>query len=141
MVSNLRFADDIDLITSCEDARKYGMEISGEKSKVMVTAREEVQLNEPITASNQELKQVNCFKYLGSQIKYNLQSALVKLDLIWKNSNFTLKTKLRSMKANVLVKMTYGCELWGLNAQSEKRINAFKMKCYRKNFAHSLYCS
>ena len=50
------------------------MEISGEKSKVMVTARKEVQLNEPITVSNQELKQVNCFKYLGSQIKYNLQS-------------------------------------------------------------------
>ena len=126
-------------------ARKYGMEISGEKSKLMVTAREEVQLNEPITVSNQELKQVNCFKYLGSQIKYNLQSltevksrigiatsTLVKLDSIWKNSNITLKTKIRFMKAIVLATMTYGCESWTLNAQSEKRINAFEMKCYRK---------
>ena len=45
IVSNLRLADDIDLIASCEDqlrelterldttARKYGMEISGEKVK------------------------------------------------------------------------------------------------------------
>ena len=83
IVSNLRFANDIDLIASCEDelrdlterldttARKYGMEINGEKSKVMVTARKEVELNEPITVSNQELKQVNCFKYLGSQINSN----------------------------------------------------------------------
>ena len=157
IVSNLRFADDIDLIASCEDelrelterldttARKYGMEISGEKSQVMMTARKEVQLNEPITVSNQELKQVNCFKYFGSQIKYNLRSlteirsrigiatsTLVKLDSIWKNSNITLKTKLRFMKASVLATMTYGCELWTLNAQSEKRINAFEMKCYRK---------
>ena len=36
------------------------------------------------------------------------------------------------MKAIVLATMTYGCELWTLNAQSEKRINAFEMKCYRK---------
>ena len=111
----------------------------------MVTARKEVQLNEPITVSNQELKQVSCFKYLGSQITYNLQSlteirsrigiatsTLVKLDSIWKNNNITLKTKLRFMKAIVLATMTYGCESWTLNAQSEKRINAFEMKCYRK---------
>ena len=73
---------------------------------MVVTAREEVQLNEPITVSNQELIQVNCFKYLGSQIKHNLQSlteiksrigiatsTLAKLDSIWKNSSITLKTK------------------------------------------------
>ena len=126
-------------------ARKYGMEISGEKSKLMVTARKEVQLNEPITVSNQELKQVNCFNYLGSQIKYNLQSlteikrrigiatsTLVRLSSIWKNSNITLKTKIRFMKAIVLATMTYGCESWTLNAQSEKRINAFEKKCYRR---------
>ena len=28
--------------------------------------------------------------------------------------------------------MVNGCESWTLNAQSEKRINAFEMKCYRK---------
>ena len=82
------------------------MEISGEKSKVMVTAREEVQLNEPITVSNQELEQVNCFKYLGSQIKYNLPSlteiksrigtatsALAKLDKNWKKITLNSKQK------------------------------------------------
>ena len=36
------------------------------------------------------------------------------------------------MKAIVLATMTYGCESWALNAQSEKRINAFEMKCCRK---------
>ncbi|XP_063598641.1 uncharacterized protein LOC134775115 [Penaeus indicus] len=125
--------------------RKYGMEISSEKNKVMVTAKEEVQLNEPITVSNQELEQVSCFKYFGSQISYNLQSqieiksriaiataALVKLDTIWKNSGITVKTKTRCMKAIVLATMTYGCESWTLNAESEKRINAFEMKFYRK---------
>ena len=123
------------MIASCQDelrelnerldttARKYGMEMSGEKSKVMVTAREKMHLNEPITVSSQELEQVNCFKYLGSQIRYNLQSlteiiscigiatpTLVKLDSIWKNSNITLETKIRFMKAIVLATMTYGFE-------------------------------
>ena len=37
------------------------------------------------------------------------------------------------MKAIVLATMTYGCESWTLNAQSEKRINAFEMKYYRKS--------
>ena len=36
------------------------------------------------------------------------------------------------MKAIILETMTYSCEFWTLNAQSEKRINAFEMKCYHK---------
>ena len=42
------------------------------------------------------------------------------------------QNKIRFMKAIVLSTTTYGSESWTLNAQSEKRINAFEMKCYRK---------
>ena len=42
------------------------------------------------------------------------------------------------MKAIALATMTYGCESSTLNAHSEKRINAFEMKCYRK-ILHILY--
>ena len=36
------------------------------------------------------------------------------------------------MKAVVFATMTYGCESWTLNAESEKRIDAFEIKCYQK---------
>jgi len=157
MVSNLRFADDIDLIAATEDelrdltqrldntSTKYGMEISAEKSKILITAKEDLKLKQPITVVNQALEQVDTFKYLGSQISNDLYSlsdvksrigiatsAMTKLNTIWKNKSISIKTKLRFMRAIVISTMTYGCESWTLNAESEKRLNAFEMKCYRK---------
>ena len=41
---------------------------------LMITAKEDMELDDQITVLNQILEQVHCFKYLGSQINYNLQS-------------------------------------------------------------------
>ena len=77
-ISNLQFADDIDLIAGTEEelqeltttlerrARAYGMEISAEKSKIMVNSR-----IPPITAilmNGERLEEVKSFKYIGSII-------------------------------------------------------------------------
>ena len=37
------------------------------------------------------------------------------------------------MGAIVISTMTYECESWTLDAESERRMNAFEMKCYRKS--------
>ena len=81
-ITNLRFADDIDLLAETEEdlqeltnrleetSRNYGMEISIEKSKVMIAGKKDdivgKQLN--ITVDGKGLEQVERFTYLGAII-------------------------------------------------------------------------
>ena len=77
-ISNLRFADDIDLmagsrkelgeLTELVDTTSaaYGMEVSTEKSKIMAIATEKTQPE--IKVRGKTLEQVESFKYLGTQI-------------------------------------------------------------------------
>jgi len=80
-VCNLRFADDIDLMAGSNqelqeltyslvhNAGKFGMEVSSEKSKVMVNSVNAATCN--ITMNNQTLEEVDKFKYLGATISKN----------------------------------------------------------------------
>ena len=77
-ISNLRFAYDIDLIGRTKEelqelittlerrARAYGMEISAEKSKIMVNRR--IAPISTILINGERLEEVKPFKYLGSVI-------------------------------------------------------------------------
>ena len=76
-ISNLRFPYDIDLIGRTEEelqelttlerrARDYGMEISAEKSKIMVKGR--ITPISIILMNGERLEEVKSFKYLGSII-------------------------------------------------------------------------
>ena len=137
-VTNLRFADDIDLIagsraeladlTSRLDitARCYGMEISNEKSKVMVTSkqRDDGNLdNEEVKVDGNTLEGVARFLYLGStlnadvtsdnEIKKQLAIAtdqLAKLNRIWSANNISLPIKTNLMKSLITSIALYGCE-------------------------------
>ena len=74
---NLRFADDIDLLGSSEEelqqltrrleetAAEYGMEISSEKSKILVNSIKP-RPSTNIQMNGQTLEEVEQFKYLGS---------------------------------------------------------------------------
>ena len=74
---NLRFADDIDLLagsnkelqdltdTLADRAGSYGMDISTEKSKVMINTSDARSGN---IMPKQQLEEVNSFKYLGAII-------------------------------------------------------------------------
>ena len=77
-ISNLRFADDIDLIAGTEEelqeltttlkrrAHAYGMEISAEKSKIMVNSR--IAPRSTILMNGESLEEVKSVKYFGSII-------------------------------------------------------------------------
>ena len=73
---NLRFADDIHLLGSSEEklqqlrrleetAAEYGMEISSEKSKILVNSIKP-RPSTNIQMNGQTLEEVDQFKYLGS---------------------------------------------------------------------------
>ena len=107
-INNLRFADDIDLMggsnTELQDltsrlsnaAAAYGMEISTEKSKVLVNSTSNTTAK--IYMNGQQLEEVDAFKYLGAtltkdgrsttEIKTRLAmatSAMAKLKKLWES--------------------------------------------------------
>ena len=153
-ICNLRFADDIDLMGDSEEslqdltgrleraASGYGMEISAEKSKILINGSNTV---DSITMYGETLEQVTSFKYLGSMITSDgtsdrevqsrinaATSCMARLKSIWKSKDITVKTKIRLYKALVLSILTYGCESWTLRVDQERRIHAFDMKSLRR---------
>ena len=124
-------------------AREYGMEISSEKSKVMVNSGDNTTVQ--INMNGQQLEEVMAFKYLGDtlikdgrstvEIKIRLAIAtasMAKLNKIWSSKDVSFSTKIKLYKTLVLSTLLYGCESWTLTADSTKRIQAFENKCYRR---------
>jgi hypothetical protein len=153
---NLRFADDIDLLGSSEEelqqltrrleetAAEYGMEISSEKSKILVNSTKP-RPSTNIQMNGQTLEEVDQFKYLGStqtkdgtsvkEVKIRLaqaHSAMARLAILWKNKAISFPTKIVLYRSLVLSVLLYGCESWTLTADLERRIQAFENKCFRR---------
>ena len=155
-ISNLRFADDIDLIAGntqelqaltdklSNNASKYGMEISiGKKIKVMINSNENQHAD--IYLYGCKLEEVEKFKYLGATLTKNgicdqevrirltqATSAMVRLTTIWKSTHIRFKLKYNIYRSLILSILTYGCESWTLNANITNKILAFENKSHRK---------
>ena len=151
---NLRFADDIDLMGGTngelqdltnklvDRAGAYGMEVSTEKSKVMVNSTNTISAN--ITMNGETLEEVSSFKYLGAtlykdgtctgEIRIRIAqatAAMARLNRIWKSS-ISFNTKYRLYRSLVVSILLYGCEAWTILAETEKKVQAFENKCLRK---------
>ena len=153
-ISNLRFADDIDVIAGSEEelrnllermhnsASAFGMEISGEKPELMTNNINGISNN--ITIGSETLEEVNSFKYLGSIISdegskkeilsriAQTTAAMVKLKPIWNDRQIRFCTKIRLMRSLAMSIFLYACETWTLTAELQRRISALEMRCYRK---------
>ena len=127
---------------NCKEA--YGMEVSLEKSKIMVNKFSNSHSNS-ITMNGETLETVDKFKYLGATLTKDeksekeiqiilatANSALVNLNTIWKSISFLLRSNIHVYKSLILSILLYGCETWILNETLEKRINAFESKSYRR---------
>ena len=151
---NLRFADDIDLIAGSNQelqdltdrltsrATAHGMEVSSEKSKVLVNTTDK---KANIVMNGENLEEVDNFKYLGAtitkdgrsttEVKTRLAmatSSMARLFRIWKSKEISFSSKFKLYKSLVLSIALYGCESWTLSAELEKRIQTFEMKCLRR---------
>ena len=157
-IKNLRFADGIDLIAGSmkelaehterldKSASAFEMEISAEKSKIMVTpATNDNNTNILITVDGSKLQSVKTFKYRGSnvaedgtavrEVKIKLAIAtqhLSKLKKIWSSKNISTKTKMSLVRWVVNSIALYCCESWTLTPNLEKRIAAFEMRCFHR---------
>ena len=68
------------------------------------------------------------------------RKVITNLDSIFKSRNITLPTKVRLVKAMVCPVVMYGCESWTVKKAERRRIDAFKLWCWRR-LARVLDCS
>ena len=154
IIKDLRFADDVDLLSEREDhlqnqltevyrtGEAFGMHINKEKTKVMVMGKTD---RACIHIEGENLECVDQFVYLGSLISRDNDcskeirrrigiagSALASLRKTWKSKNIDIKTKMRILDACVMSTLTYACESWTLKAEDRRKLNAFEMNCYRR---------
>ena len=154
-LSNLRFADDIDLMGGSnkelqelttrltQRSGAYGMEVSSEKSKVMKNSSNTTPVQ--IFMNGQELEEVSTFKYLGATLSKDSKSTkeiktriaiaistMAKLDKIWKSKEIRFPTKMKLYRALVLSTLLYGCESWTMSAETTKKVKTFETKSFRR---------
>ena len=153
-ITNLRFADDIDGLAGREEeladlverldktSTAFGMQINAEKTKLMTNNTNGFSTD--IRVNGEKLDCVNRFKYLGAIIAdegskpeilariAQANAALAKLKTIWNVRNIALSSKIRLMRSLVMSIVLYACESWTLTADTERRIQAMEMKCFRK---------
>ena len=131
-INNLRYADDITLMTESkeelksllmkvkEESEKGGLKLNIQKTNIMASC--------PITSwkiDGETMETVTDFIFLGSkitadgdcrhEIKRHLllgRKVMTNLDSIFKSKDITLPTKVCLVKAMVLPVIMYGCESW-----------------------------
>ena len=57
---------------------------------------------------------------------------MTKLDSILKSRDITLPTKAHLVKAMVFPVVMYGCESWTIKKAEHRRIDGFKLWCWRR---------
>ena len=57
---------------------------------------------------------------------------MTNLDGIFKSRDITLPTKVRLVKAMVFPVVMYGCESWTIKKAEHRRLDAFKLWCWRR---------
>ena len=155
--NNIRYADDTALIATSQvnlqrlvdrvvvESTAYDMEVNVKKTECMVMTKKESVPECRITIKGEMVKQVNNFKYLGSNITSDercvtevkcrivqAKRAFAEPDNIIKNKKMTIRARMRVLKCYVHSILQYGCEAWTLNAELRRAINAFEMWCLRK---------
>ena len=107
--------------------------------------RKNAKSNNPITASNKPLDDVQEFIYLGSKMTTDgdcnqeintriskANQAFAMLRPIWRSSALSNQTKIRLFKSNVLSVLLYGSECWKTTVAIEKKLEVFQNKCLRR---------
>ncbi|KAL1447695.1 hypothetical protein WDU94_012218 [Cyamophila willieti] len=151
----LRFADDIAVLapdeinlkrsleTMHEVFEKYKMKINMKKTEILVCSKEKEEVN--IHVNNELIKQIETFKYLGSNITEDAKStcdikqriAMAKIAFNKKktllcSNNISINIRKQLIKTLVWSVALYGSEAWTISERDKKRVEAFEMWCWRR---------
>ncbi|XP_071644241.1 uncharacterized protein [Temnothorax longispinosus] len=123
---------------------QWGLCVNTKKTEYMVVnsvARFSIHITEA-----QEVGQVDAFKYLGTVITKderigatNIKSRIEQsrkvlgcLNSVWWDKNISARAKKHIGRSMVEAVLCYGCEVWSLNADTRRRINAVEMDYLRR---------
>lgn len=155
-ISVCAFADDVvlmagseselkkNLMTWEEELIKNGMKMNMQKTKVMVVAKEDQEVN--ITINGTKIEQVHNYTYLGTIIEdtgkqeANINERIDKSNKLYFTINKTFinkkeinqKTKLKIYKTIFRPILTYASESWVLDTRTKSRLEAVEMKYLRR---------
>ena len=59
-------------------------------------------------------------------------ATLTRLKPVWNDQSISVSSKIQLMRSLVTSIFLYACESWILTAEFQRRIQAMKIKCYRK---------
>ena len=59
-------------------------------------------------------------------------AVLIRLKPVWNDRSISLSSKIRLMRSLTASKILYACESWTPTAKLQRRIQAMKMRCYRR---------
>ena len=120
-----------------EESEKFGLKLNIQKTKITASG--------PITSWQIDGEIVTDFIFLGSKItadgdcnhemKRRLllgRKVLTILDSILESRDTTLSTKVYLVKAMVFPVVMYSCESWTIKKAERRRIDAFKLCCWRR---------
>ena len=123
-----------------EESEKVGLKLNFQKTKIMGSG--------PITSweiDGETVETLSDFILGGSkitadgdcshEIKRRLlleRKIMTNLDSIFKSRDITLPTKVCLIKAMVFPVVMYGCESWTVKKAERRRIDAFKLWCWRR---------
>ena len=123
-----------------EESEKVDLKLNIQKTKIMASG--------PITLwqiDGETVGTVSDFIFLGSkttadgdcshEIKRRLligRKVMTNLDSILKSRDPTLSAKVCLVKAIVFPVVMYGCESWTIKKAERRRIDAFKLWCWRR---------
>ncbi|MEB2589631.1 reverse transcriptase domain-containing protein, partial [Bacillus cereus] len=156
----LAYADDVDLLGDdvntiknnakifFKTAKEIGLEVNKEKTKYMLTGRNQVLgNNQNLIIDNNSFEPVSKFKYLGviltneNYIKEEIKSRLnsgnacyFSLHKLLSSRLISKKLKVKIYKTVILPVVLYGCETWSLTLKEEHKLRVFENKILRKIF-------
>ena len=151
-INSLRYADDTTLMAENEEelksflmkvkeeSEKAGLKLNIQKTKIMASG--------PISSwqiEGEKVEAVIDFIFLGSKITVDGdcsheikrclllgRKAMTNLDSVLKSRDITLPTKVHIVKVMVFPIAMYGCESWTIKKAERRRIDAFKLWCWRR---------
>ena len=118
------------------------MLIGPDKTKVMTNNPNGFQRE--IKIEGRRLEEVANVKHLGAIISNEgskpgilsriaqTKAALSTLKIIWWDKNISLASKVKLMRTLILSTLLYACKNWTLTEETERRIQALEMRCYRR---------
>ena len=121
---------------------RFGLKINSSKTKTMILNQQHVSTRYPKTIchiAGEEIENVETFRYLGAQIKYDepttgdaelelrVDSAVAKfyeLGMKLMNYKISLKTRVKILNSLVRSRLTYSCQCWSLTEKQKQKISS-----------------